>query len=644
MDALVRSLDSVLRENHQWVVPVYQRHYEWETKEDRQLPKFWDDLKDKAIERLENRNPFPHYFGAIIFSEPPNQTFGTVRQRFLVDGQQRITTFQLTLAAIREVARDFEVTRLLNATDVYLYNEESPGMVESERERFKLWPSSFDRSLYQKMVENTPDQLSSIFAEEKYSHVNGTLIREQEKYFYKNGKLIKGRAPNLLRAFWYLYEEMKAFVREREEDEESPEQVLDALIAGFLAGFRVVLIQLDQHDDAQEIFASLNGLGKPLSPFDLIRNDVFHRAQKTDEDAQKLFDEKWKAFEHPFWNLQVKQGRLKRARVDHLIAHAVVAETAREVNVGKVATEYQHYARERAFPTVAGELDVLLNHAATYRAMEEQEQSVAFASIANVLRIWDMSTFHPLILWINSHLIGEQDKIKLFSAMESYIVSREICGFSTKNYNKVVTGLIRNAREKDDPVWAFLEYLADLTGDASRMPTDVEVEEAFARRESYSRYSSTPRPRLRYILNKIEHMKRDKFDETIVSSENLTIEHVMPQSWAENWPLSYGLNAPCESIYLAINLGYELDDETRRLMSEREQSIATLGNLTLVTGSLNAGVGNAGWETKRERLGKSLLALNREIAANEIWDEAAIERRAADLAKVANSIWKAQGD
>ena len=254
MDALVRSLDSVLRENHQWVVPVYQRHYEWETKEDRQLPKFWDDLIDRTIEHLENRNPFPHYFGAIIFSEPPNQTFGTVRQRLLVDGQQRITTFQLTLAAIREVARDYEISRLLDATDAYLYNKESPGMIEPDRERFKLWPSSYDRSLYQKIVENTPDQLSSIFAEERYFRKNGKLICEQERYFYKNGKLIKGRAPNLLRAFWYLYEAMKAFVQERKEDEESPEQVLDALIAGFLEGFRVVLIQLDQNDDAQGNF------------------------------------------------------------------------------------------------------------------------------------------------------------------------------------------------------------------------------------------------------------------------------------------------------------------------------------------------------------------------------------------------------
>ncbi|MCY4382097.1 MAG: DUF262 domain-containing protein [Nitrospinae bacterium] len=627
-------LETVLGEKQQWVVPVYQRHYEWETKQDKQLPKFWDDWKDKAIERLDSRTQFPHFFGAIICSELPNQRYGTVRQRFLVDGQQRITTFQLALIAIREVARDFEVLRLLDVTNAYLFNERSSSMEDPERECFKLWPSSFDRSLYQGIVKRSLDELRNYLRASK----------EYQYYIYKNGKLKTGSwVPNLLRVFWYLSQEMKDFIQEREEYGEKPEEVLEALLDGFLSGFQVVLIQLDQNDDAQEIFASLNGLGKPLSPFDLIRNDVFHRAQKTREDAQKLFDERWKVFEQRFWSKEVKQGRLKRARADHLIAHAVVAETAREVNVGKVATEYQHYARERAFPTIAEELDLLREHAATYRAMEDRDESAVFAKLAKVLQIWDMSTFHPLVLWINAQPLEEQDKTRLFSVVESYIVRREICGLTSRNYNKVVTGVIRNAKEQNDPVSAFLKHLASLSGDASRMPSDMEVEEAFARRETYSRYSSTPRPRLRYILNKIEHMKRDKFDETIVTSENLTIEHIMPQSWAENWPLPNGLTAPCESTWEAAYNGHALDDETKTLMDEREQAVATLGNLTLVTGPLNAGIGNSGWMTKRERLGKSLLALNREVAANETWDELAIERRAADLAKLANNIWNAQG-
>jgi uncharacterized protein with ParB-like and HNH nuclease domain len=138
-------LETVLGERQQWVVPVYQRHYEWETDEDRQLPKLWADLQDQSVDRLEKRSPFPHYFGAIIFSEPPQQAFGAVRQRFLVDGQQRITTFQLVFIAIRESARNHQVSRLVDVINAYLFNEKSASMLDAERERFKLWPSAYDR-------------------------------------------------------------------------------------------------------------------------------------------------------------------------------------------------------------------------------------------------------------------------------------------------------------------------------------------------------------------------------------------------------------------------------------------------------------------------------------------------------------------
>ncbi len=629
MEARVYNLDTVLGDKYQWVVPVYQRHYEWETKEDKQIPKLWDDLKDKAIEKLDKQSPHPHYFGAIICYEPPKQGFGVVRQRLLIDGQQRITSFQLTLAAIREAAREYE-SQKLNVINAYLYNEKSPGMAEPDRERFKLWPSSLDRDLYKSIVEEEPlDELRSL----------------QTKCFYNNGNLIWGKAPKLLCAFWYLYEEMKGFIQERTEEGEPVEQVIDALLDSFLYGFRIVVIELDQDDNAQEIFASLNGLGEPLSPFDLIRNDIFLRAEKAGENADKLFDEQWKSFEEDFWNEQIRQGRLKRARANYFIAHVVVAEMAQEINVGKVSTEYQHYVRDQEFETVTEELDILLKHADTYRAMEEQDQDALFAGITDVFRVWDMSTFHPLVLWINAQSIKDEDKAKLFKLLESYIVRREICGFTTKSYNKVVPGIIRYIREEPEPASAFSRCLSDhLTGEASKMPTDPEVVEQFTRREVYGN-RNIPTPRLRYIFQRIEHAMRSKFDEQVsVFAEDLTIEHVMPQRWAEHWPLANDKTAPCESVWSAIYDGHTLDEETKTFMETREEAVNTFGNLTLLTGSLNPSIGNKGWEIKREYLGESLLAMNREIANKEQWNEESIKERSAALAKVANKIWKSSVD
>jgi hypothetical protein len=623
MRADAHPLETVLGERHQWVVPVYQRHYEWETAEDRQIPKFWADLQDEAVDRLEGRSPFPHYFGAIIYSEATNRAFGSVPYRFLVDGQQRITTFQLVLVAIREAARKHGVVRLADVIDAYLFNEKSASMVDPERERFKLWPSSYDRKLYQDISGNEPAELRKL----------------QPKHFYKNGSLIKGPAPNLLRAYFHLLDAIDEFISERSsENGESAEAILDALLAGFLKGFQIVVIKLDEKDDAQEIFGSLNGLGKPLSPFDLIRNDVFHRAHKAGVDDQKLFDERWKPFEQPFWAEQVRQGRFKRARADHLVTHAVVAETAREVNAGKIATEYQRYARERAFPTVASELDVLLKHAETYREIDNPSKGSPLARIADVLRIWDLSTFHPLVLAINARSIDDDQKIELFRIIESYVVRREICGLTTKGYNKVVTGFVSSVLdEKSDRVVALKDHIKALTGDVSRMPEDLHVAEAIARRNAYL---VIPTPRLRYILEQIEYGHRTKFDEVTVSTANLTIEHVMPRKWAQHWPLPGNIVVPVESSIEATMGNHSIAAETKALMETRQRSIDTMGNLTLLTESLNPSLSNAGWSTKRAKIGESLLAINRGIAKKDVWSETEIEQRAAEIANVANKVWR----
>ena len=573
-------LDVVLSEKQQWVVPVYQRHYEWETNEDKQIPKLWEDLHDQAEEYLDGRRAYPHYFGAIIYSEPSGQRFGTVRKRYLVDGQQRITTFELVLITIREVARERQFPDIQDIVDTYLFNEVGKGMVDPERERYKLWSSAYDRQLYRTIADNPRERIQDL----------------EKKYFYKNGNIIKGQSPNLLRAYWFLFEAMNKFIDDRVKDNGSTvEDVLDSLLSGFLSGFQVVMIHLHENDDAQEIFASLNGMAKPLSPFDLIRNDVFHRARRTGEDDERLFEERWREFESPFWSAQVRQGRFKRARADHLISHAVVTEAAREVNAGKIATEYQYYAREKDFPTIAEELDVLRRHAKTYRGMEELSDPVT-SRLTRVLRYWDLSTFHPVVFWISAREMEGEDRESLFRLLENYILRRELCGLTTKNYNKVAITMIRSLNENGANASAFATDLVDISGDASRMPGDREVLEAATTRAIYG---NIPAARLRYILQQIEYKKRTKFDETTLEVSNLTIEHLMPIRWAEHWPLPNGTKAPSESTFQAALSGHVLNDETRAQMELRQQGVNTLGNLTLVTEALNPSLSNGPWEQKR---------------------------------------------
>src|ERR1700736_923258 len=106
----------------------------------------------------------------------------------------------------------------------------------------------------------------------------------------------------------------------------------------------------------------------------------------------------------------------------------------------------------------------------------------------------------------------------------------------------------------------------------------------------------------------------------------------MPQRWAENWPLPDGRTAPCESSIVAIST-HKVDATMQEQIAIREQLQDSIGNLTLVTSSLNPSLGNESFADKKTQLAKSLLVLNREIAAHEVWNEEMIRKRGTDLAE-----------
>ena len=623
MHAQDHTLNEVLKERQQWVIPVYQRHYAWEISSDKQLPKLWTDMRERAMEVLDNKKPSPHFVGAIIYSEPKDQPFGTVHKRFLVDGQQRITTFSLALCALRELSEVHGVDQLVNAINEYTFNAQSSAMADPERERFKLWSSSFDRPQYVAIAENGTKQVEASFPE----------------YFYKNGKLKASTAPKMINAYWYLVEQFKQFIAENAAEDIVPEQSISAILTGFLQGFLIVVVQLGEHDDAQSIFASLNGNAEPLTAFDLIRNDIFHRASKLMENEDDLYERHWKALETEFWKTEVKQGRLKRPRTDHLIVHTLVAETAQEVSVGQVANEYRIYAQAQEFNSVADEIQNLLKYANVYAGMERQDQSIPEYRLAKMLEVWDMSALHPIVLWVGVQTIEDTTKIEIYDLLESYIVRRDICGLTRKNYNKVTPPILKAMSKAECPFQALKHHILKLEGETSRFPSDSDLRSAFARRPVYDDIGSK---KLRYILNEIELKMRTSFDETItIDLSNLTIEHIIPQKWAKNWPLKNGQNVEFENPYEVLAIpDRELTQETQRLMEQRQIAKHSFGNLTMITNSLNPYLSNWGWEDKHPKLKTSLLALNRGIALEAMWNESAIERRGQQLAEFAIQIWK----
>lgn len=112
----------------------------------------------------------------------------------------------------------------------------------------------------------------------------------------------------------------------------------------------------------------------------------------------------------------------------------------------------------------------------------------------------------------------------------------------------------------------------------------------------------------------------------------LTVEHIMPQKWQDNWPI------PEARRFSDPNL----DPHVAALIRAREASVNVLGNLTLITQALNSTVSNGPFSVKMPALKASTaLALNRELHDYEDWDEDTIQERGASLLETAKSIWAA---
>lgn len=613
-------IGSVLRDTKRFIVPIYQRSYTWTPEE--QLETLFESIEAKALGRLAGKpSAHPHYMGAVLLSPRGKSTFNSIPVFDVVDGQQRLTTYQIFIAALRDTARALSDTVLVGELTPFLLNTDERHMREPKQERFKLYSSQYDRGLFQDLVEAD----------------RGTLRKSYPDAFFKNGNLYDSGAPLPLRAWWYFRNESEAFVMEG-NDAERPDR-LRALSEALLEDFRIIVITLDETDDAQVIFETLNSGGAPLAAMDLVRNHVFHRAIRRNEDVDVLMETRWKTFEDPFWKQVVTQGRMKKPRIDFFLAHTLTAETGKEILLSELYAQYKSFSSSRAFPTVAAELDALVTHAPTYRSLVAGTAAGPLSDLARQLNVFDVSTAYPLIFLIAASTVDDAEKAQLYRLVSSYVVRRALCGLTPKAFNTTFVRVAAHVRANGVSRATFVSAFADSVGDTVRFPTDDDVRVAIRDREQYE---VMPTQRLRYVLGELERAARNEFDEVVGLRDDLTIEHVLPDKWAEHWPLPDGTHAP-------LNRSVGVDDPRHAVIAKRERLKHSLGNLTLLTPSGNPRLGNKPFTvpdddlgiSKREALRTSLLRMNHEIAAQPDWGEDRIASRAEILATRAIALWPA---
>lgn len=598
MNANKKSLGNIFDPSLRMVVPLFQRPYVWK-QEENWLP-LWESIRDVAERRL-NGTPRPHFMGAIVLDQM-RVGAGDIDTRQIIDGQQRMTTFQIVLTVLRDRCKSEGNDSYHKAFDKLTKNDVP--FSEDADEIFKIWPTNADRSHFRSVLTaGSPEKVRSEFklAKKVSNNIQNNLIPYAYLYFYDT--LSEWLGPSSEKAFT---EKLKVLWQSIKDD------------------MQVVVIDLDEKDDAQVIFETLNALGTPLLPADLIKNFLFQSADLKTENVEKIYEKYWKPFDQDssFWREEVRQGRLKRPRIDLFLQHYLTLMKGDEVSATHLFAEFRDLVRKRPTITTKDHLQSIRSYGEIFQTFmtgfTDDSPEGRFFYRLNEL---DTTTVFPLLLEVFQRAGGTpSDEVRaVLTDLESFLVRRMICGLTTKGYNTLMRSLIQKLRSNDSfSAKAVRDFLLAQDAESTRWPSDEEFEKAWLNRPLYGLLTQA---RVRIVLEALELAMYTGKSEKILIESKLTIEHLLPQEWEKHWPL------PKEP---------STDDATKR----REILLHTLGNLTLVTDKLNPALSNGPWLDKKAALAEhSLLAMNHKLTAQEVWGELAIDSRGKELFDLAKKIW-----
>ena len=414
---------AIFEKKMQLEVPIFQRQYVWGRTQ--QWEPLWEDIARKFSEFLDGRADAPvHFLGAIVLDQRQTPTTH-VEKRQIIDGQQRLTTLQIFLAAFRDLCAAVGCEELSKECETFTTN--TGRMAEPEIEQFKVWPTQLDQPT---------------FATVMTAKSEAEIIKRHPLMRPKYARKPYPR-PRLVECYLFFYEQLRQFFAGAHDPAEV-DQRFDLCFQALRNALKVVVIDLEHGDDAQVIFESLNARGEPLLPADLLRNYIFLRAARRKEVPIRLYEKYWREFDTEFWRRQVSQGRLYRPRSDMFIGHFLASKQAIDIPLNHLYVEYRHWIEKSTpFQSVEEELTELQERRSSYKSMLEGSSDGDFYPLTKFLNAFDISTVYPVLLFFDALRVSGEERLFIGRAFESYLLRRAVCGLPTNNYNRVFLGLIR---------------------------------------------------------------------------------------------------------------------------------------------------------------------------------------------------------
>ena len=537
-----------------FVIPVYQRNYDWKMENCKQL---FDDL----VKIIRNGRK-SHFFGSIVSVYNPD---GRNSEYLIIDGQQRLTTVSLLFLAMYNLIEKKVVTPNDPSLSRQLYEDFLVDKYQPQETRIKLKP-----------VKNDSTAFSKLFDEDS-EHVQKSNLTVNYNYFYD--RIQRG--------------------------EIGVDELFDAICR-----LEIISIQLNQDDNPQLIFESLNSTGLALSEGDKIRNFILMGLPtKQQED---FYEKYWNRIEECTGYdvssyirdyLSVKQGAIPQiSRVYHTFK-AYVEE--RNIETEELLADMLKYAKYYQILRVGNTSNLTLN-SCIYR-LNRLETAVTRPFFLEVLR---MNAENVLTL---------DETTQIFQISENYIFRRLICDLPTNALNKIFLMLHKEIVRYDGSTDRYLDkfkFAMLSKKERVRFPGDEEFAATFATKPIYLMNSKNKH----YLFERLENhgTSEDKAVWEHMDRGDYSIEHIMPQHPTPAWIESLGEN------HAEIH----------------ETWLHRIANLTLT--AYNSKYSNNTFVEKRDMQNgfrDSGIRMNQRIAQKDSWGLPELEERNAELQQRALEIW-----
>ena len=498
-----------------------------------------------------------HFLGTIVFMAAKSGGFA-LQEYIIIDGQQRLTTLMLILKALSVVAESVGDDCYHEIEEQYLHNKYC-----DEEFKVKLKPIKSDNNQFLLLLEDKIDEM------------------DEDTHIYHNFMLCKER-----------------FERWAERGI-NPSQVLDALTK-----LEIVEIVLTKgEDDPQVIFESINSTGLELSNADLIRNYLLMNA----DDQEKLYENYWLYIEKTLRN------KMDYSNLDAFFMQYIVYKTSKPVNSRQLYNSFVKLFKDSGY-SQESILKELRYYAEIFGAFVygSDKYSDRINKLLYRLRVLNQTTCYPFLLHVfddyHQGVITEETVEKILQFILAYLLRRMVCGVPSNTLRGLFTYLYNRIFKVASNKQKYYETLNKFLFTVSSkdvIPSAAEFERALQKANIYGNNALC-----RFLLLDIENGDGKE----ILQAENLTIEHIMPQTLSADW--------------------------SHIRPEEHEEYLHTLGNLS-VTG-YNSELSNKSFAEKQDiiRENSKAVILNSDVLDKESWNVADIQARAKRLAGIVLTRYK----